>query len=114
MTTPPSGAPLVAAAADLLGIGDVWALGGPQAIAALAFGTETIPRVDKIVGPGSAFVNEAKLLVSREVAIDLPAGPSEVVVVAGRGADPRVVELELAAQAEHGAGTVCRVVEADG
>jgi histidinol dehydrogenase len=114
VTTPPAGAPLVAAAAERLEIGEVWALGGPQAIAALAFGTETIPRVDKIVGPGSAFVNEAKLLVSREVAIDLPAGPSEVVVVAGRGADPRVVALELAAQAEHGAGAVCRVVEVDG
>ena len=95
---------LVAAAAELLGLDEVWALGGPQAIAALAYGTETIPRVDKIVGPGNAFVNEAKLLVSRDVAIDLPAGPSEVVVVAGRGADARVAELELAAQAEHGAG----------
>ena len=76
----------------------VWALGGPQAIAWLAY----VRRVDKIVGPGNAFVNEAKLLVSRDVAIDLPAGPSEVVVLAGRGADRGVAELELAAQAEHG------------
>lgn len=114
VTTPPSSAPLIAAAAALLGIEEVWAVGGPPAIAALAFGTETIRRVDKIVGPGNAFVNEAKLHVSREVAIDLPAGPSEVVVVAGSDADLRVVELELAAQAEHGADAVCRVIDVDG
>jgi len=114
VATPPAGAPLVAAAAALLGIDEVWALGGPSAIAALAYGTETVERVDKIVGPGNAFVNEAKLLVSRDVAIDLPAGPSEVVVVAGRGADEDIVRLELAAQAEHGPGSVCRIVRADG
>jgi len=95
-------------------VDEVWALGGPPAIAAFAFGTETIPRVDKICGPGGRYVNEAKLLVSREVAIDLPAGPSEVVVLAGSGADPLVVELELAAQAEHGADSVCRLVSVDG
>ncbi len=65
----------------------------------------------KIVGPGNAFVNEAKLLVSRDVAIDLPAGPSEIVVVLGRGADPAVAELELAAQREHGPDTVCRTLD---
>ena len=79
----------------LLGIDEVWALGGPQAIGWLAY----VERVDKIVGPGNAYVNEAKLEVSRDVAIDLPGGPSEVVVVASSGADPRIVELELAAQA---------------
>jgi histidinol dehydrogenase len=104
----------VAAAASLLGVEEVWALGGPPAIAAFAFGTESIERVDKIVGPGGAFVNAAKLAVARDVAIDLPAGPSEVVVVAGTGADRRVAELELAAQAEHGPDTVCRLIEADG
>jgi histidinol dehydrogenase len=114
VATPPSGAPLVAASARLLGVDEVWALGGPPAIAAFAYGTETIERVDKIVGPGNAWVNEAKLLVSREVAIDLPAGPSEIVVLAGRGADRAVAELELAAQREHGPDTVCRLVEADG
>jgi histidinol dehydrogenase len=112
--TPPSGAPLIAAAAEVLGLDEVWALGGPQAIAALAYGTESIPRVDKIVGPGSAYVNEAKLLVSRDVAIDLPAGPSEVLVLAGRGAEPEIAELELAAQAEHGPDSVCWVIEANG
>jgi len=113
VVTPPGGSGLVAAAAELLGIDEVWAVGGPQAIAALAYGTETIARVDKIVGPGNAFVNEAKLLVSRDVAIDLPAGPSEVVVVLGRGADRNIAELELAAQAEHGRDAVCRTVEGD-
>jgi histidinol dehydrogenase len=106
VVTPPAGAGLVAAAAEVLGIDEVWALGGPQAIAWLAY----VERVDLIAGPGNAYVNEAKLAVSRDVAIDLPAGPSEVVVIASNGTDPRIVELELAAQAEHGDGAVCRVV----
>jgi histidinol dehydrogenase len=114
VATPPSGAGCVAAAARLLGIDEVWALGGPPAIAAFAYGTESIPRVDKIVGPGNAYVNEAKLLASREVAIDLPAGPSEVVVLMGAGGDARIAALELAAQAEHGAEAACRVVDVDG
>jgi len=113
VVTPPDGAGLVAAAAELLGVGEVWAVGGAQAIAALAYGTETIRRVDKIVGPGNAFVNEAKLLVSRDVAIDLPAGPSEVVVVVGRGGDRRIAGLELAAQAEHGPDSVCEIVDGE-
>jgi histidinol dehydrogenase len=114
VVTPPAGAGPVAAAAELLGVDEVWSVGGPQAIAALAFGTESIPRVDKIVGPGNAFVNEAKLLVSRTVAIDLPAGPSEVVVVADPDVDPRIVDLELAAQGEHGADAVCRLITVEG
>jgi histidinol dehydrogenase len=104
--TPPAGSGMIAAAARLLGVEDVWALGGPQAIGWLAY----VRKVDKIVGPGNAHVNEAKLEVSRDVAIDLPGGPSEVVVVADGNADPRLVELELAAQAEHGNDAVCRVV----
>ena len=99
--TPPAGAGLVAAAAEVLGIDEVWALGGPQAIGWLAY----VRQVDKIVGPGNAYVNEAKLEVQRDVAIDLPGGPSEVVVVAAGDVDPRIVELELAAQAEHGPDT---------
>ena len=102
--TPPAGAGLVAAAARLLGVGEVWALGGPQAIGFLAY----VERVDKIVGPGNRYVNEAKLEVSRDVAIDLPGGPSEV-IVAGEG-DPLVVEKELAAQREHGEDSVCEHV----
>ena len=111
VATPPAGAGLVAAAAELLGVDEVWAVGGPHAIAALAYGTDEIAAVDKIVGPGNAYVNEAKLLVSRDVAIDLPAGPSEVLVVLGRGGDAAAAEREVAAQAEHGAGTVCRVID---
>jgi histidinol dehydrogenase len=114
VVTPPAGGPLVAAAARLLGLEEVWALGGPHAIAALAYGTETIEPVDKIVGPGNAFVNEAKLVVSRDVAIDLPAGPSEVVVLASEGADAEVAELELAAQAEHGPDARCELVRMNG
>jgi histidinol dehydrogenase len=104
--TPPQGAGLIAAVAELLGIDEVWALGGPQAIGWLAY----VRKVDKIVGPGNAYVNEAKLEVSRDVAIDLPGGPSEVVVVADGDADPRLVELELAAQGEHGHEALCKVV----
>ena len=100
--TPPSGAGAVAAAAALLGIDEVWAIGGAQAIAAMAYGTESIASVDKILGPGSAAVNTAKLLVSQDVAIDLPAGPSEIVVAADEGYDERIVQQELAAQMEHG------------
>jgi histidinol dehydrogenase len=102
--TPPAGSGLVAAAARLLGVEEVWALGGPQAIGFLAY----VERVDKIVGPGNKYVNDAKLEVSRDVAIDLPGGPSEVVVV-GDG-EPAVVAQELAAQQEHGADAVCREV----
>jgi len=107
VVTPPEGAGLVAAAAEALGITEVWAIGGAQAIAWLAY----VERVDRIVGPGNKYVNDAKLAVSRDVAIDLPAGPSEVVVLSSNGVDPRIVELELAAQQEHGADAVCRVVD---
>jgi histidinol dehydrogenase len=107
VVTPPDGAGLVAAAAEALGIDEVWAIGGAQAIAWLAY----VERVDRIVGPGNKYVNDAKLAVSRDVAIDLPAGPSEVVVLSSNGADPRIAELELAAQQEHGADAVCRVVD---
>ncbi len=102
--TPPAGAGLVAAAAEVLGLGEVWALGGPQAIGWLAY----VERVDKIVGPGNRYVNDAKLEVSRDVPIDLPGGPSEVVVL-GDG-DARLIELELAAQREHGHDAVCATV----
>jgi len=104
--TPPAGAGMIAAAAQLLGVEEVWALGGPQAIGWLAY----VRKVDKIVGPGNAYVNEAKLEVSRDVPIDLPGGPSEVVVVADDDSDRRIVEQELAAQGEHGHEAVCTVV----
>ena len=92
----------MAAAAALFGIDEVWAVGGAQAIAAMAYGTESIAKVDKIIGPGGGAVNAAKLLVSKDVAIDLPAGPSEIVVVADEGFDEAIIQQELAAQMEHG------------
>jgi histidinol dehydrogenase len=100
VTPSPSQAMLVVARE--LGIEEIYAVGGAQAVAALAFGTETIPAVDAVIGPGSAYVTAAKLLVSSRVRIDLPAGPSEVVVIADRTADPVRVAGDLLAQAEHG------------
>lgn len=94
-------APLVLAAAEISAVDRVFALGGAGAIAAMAFGTDTVPKVDRIVGPGNAYVTEAKLQVSRSVAIDSPAGPSEILVIADSTADPSAVARELLAQAEH-------------
>jgi histidinol dehydrogenase len=100
VTPNPADATLVVARE--LGIEEIYAIGGAQAVAALAYGTETIDPVDAIVGPGSIYVTAAKLLVSSRVRIDLPAGPSEVVVVADRAADAERVASDLMAQAEHG------------
>jgi histidinol dehydrogenase len=94
--------PAVLATARELGLDEIYAVGGAQAVAALAYGTESVPAVDKIVGPGSRWVTAAKLLVSSTVAIDLPAGPSEVLVLADESADPAVCAADLLAQAEHG------------
>ena len=91
----------VLAAAAIAQVDRVFAVGGAGAIAAMAFGTESIPRVNRIVGPGNAYVAAAKLQVVGQVAIDSPAGPSELVVIADESADPDVVALELIAQAEH-------------
>jgi histidinol dehydrogenase len=93
--------PTVLVAARLAGATEAYKVGGAQAVAALAYGTATIPRVDKIVGPGNLYVALAKRLVFGEVGIDMLAGPSEVVVVADAGADPRHVAADLLAQAEH-------------
>jgi len=100
VTPAPSDAILVAARE--LGIDELYAVGGAQAVAALAYGTETIAAVDAVIGPGNAYVTAAKLLVSSRVRIDLPAGPSEVVVIADATADPGRVAANLLAQAEHG------------
>src|SRR5580693_8951098 len=99
----PDGAinPLVLAAARIAGVDEIYRVGGAQAIAALAYGTDTIPPVDKIVGPGNAYVAAAKRRVFGVVGIDMIAGPSEVVVLADRSADPRFVAADLLAQAEH-------------
>jgi len=94
---------VIACAAQLLELDEIYLVGGAQAIGALAYGTKTIPAVQKICGPGNSFVTEAKLQVAVEgIAIDMPAGPSEVLVVADENADPRFVAADLLAQAEHG------------
>lgn len=92
---------LVLAAAELAGVDRVYTLGGAQAIAALAYGTESVPRVDKIVGPGNAYVAAAKRMVFGQVDIDMIAGPSEVVVLCDGATDPAWVAMDLFAQAEH-------------
>ncbi|KFJ42447.1 histidinol dehydrogenase [Francisella philomiragia] len=97
--------PLILIAADICKVSKIYKLGGAQAIAALAYGTETVTKVNKIYGPGNSWVTEAKQQVSNDsqgAAIDLPAGPSEVLVVADESADPRFVAADLLAQAEHG------------
>ena len=93
--------PLVFAALHLCGVDRVFRVGGAQAIAGMAYGTETIPRVDKIVGPGNAYVAEAKAQVVRDVGIDEIAGPSEILVIADGTSDARLVALDLLSQAEH-------------
>lgn len=109
-------APEILYAADLCGVDRVFALGGAQAVAAMAYGTESIPRVDKIFGPGNRYVTKAKQLAgAADVAVDLPAGPSEVLVLADEDARPEFAAADLLSQAEHGddsqAMLVCRSEE---
>ena len=106
-------APGVAAACALLGVDQVFPVGGAQAVAAMAFGTESVPRCDVIVGPGNAYVTEAKRQVMGEVAIDGLAGPSEVLIVADAGAEPEWLAADALAQAEHGAGAMGAVLSLD-
>jgi histidinol dehydrogenase len=94
----------VLAVAGLLGLGEIYAVGGAQAVGAMAYGTETIPAVDKIVGPGNDYVTAAKLEVFGAVGVDAPQGPSEVVVIADVSASPERVAHDLLAQAEHLSG----------
>lgn len=93
--------PVVLAAAELAGVDRIFSIGGAGAIAAMAYGTATVPQVDRIVGPGNAYVAEAKLQVAGVVAIDSPAGPSELLVIADASADAQVIAREVMAQAEH-------------
>ena len=105
MVTPPSANgsvdPVIAAAAHIAGVTRICKVGGAQAVAALAYGTQSIPRVDKIVGPGNAYVACAKRLVYGKVDIDMIAGPSEILVIADKGADPEYVAADMISQAEH-------------
>src|SRR5207237_1730717 len=104
----------VLAAAAISGVDRVFAIGGAGAIAALAYGTATVPRVDRIVGPGNSYVVEAKLQVAADVGIDSPAGPSELLVVADETASPDAVAREILAQAEHDPLAVVVVVAIGG
>ena len=105
MATPPGEDgrinPAILAAAKIAGVTDIFKMGGAQAVAALAYGTESVPKVDKIVGPGNAFVAEAKKQVFGMVAIDMIAGPSEILVLADGKSDPRAVAADMLSQAEH-------------
>ena len=105
MVTPPGADgtvnPVILAAAKIAGVDKIFKVGGAQAVAALAYGTESVPRVDKIVGPGNAFVAEAKKQVFGKVAIDMIAGPSEILVIADGKSDPAHVAADLLSQAEH-------------
>jgi len=105
LCSPPPLADEILYAASLCGVHEIYSVGGAQAIAALAYGTETIKPVDKIFGPGNSFVTEAKRQVSNDfagAAIDMPAGPSEVLVIADKDADPSFIASDLLSQAEHG------------
>jgi histidinol dehydrogenase len=113
MVTPPHPEginPAVLAAARIAGVTAVYRIGGAQAVAALAYGTKTVPRVDKIVGPGNSWVQAAKKLVYGVCDIDKIAGPSEVLVIADAKAPARYVAADLLAQAEHGSGDECAVL----
>ena len=105
MVTPPGADgkvnPVILAAAKIAGVDRIFKVGGAQAVAGLAFGTETLPRVDKIVGPGNAYVAEAKKQVFGRVAIDMIAGPSEILVVADGTCNPKIVAADMLSQAEH-------------
>nr|WP_196245604.1 histidinol dehydrogenase [Xenorhabdus bovienii] len=105
LCSPPPIADEILYAAQLCGINEIFQVGGAQAIAAMAFGTESVPKVDKIFGPGNAWVTEAKRQVSQRfdgAAIDMPAGPSEVLIIADSGANPAFTAADLLSQAEHG------------
>ncbi|WP_286879360.1 histidinol dehydrogenase [Methanoculleus sp. UBA413] len=111
--TPPPINPITLVALDIAGVDEIYRVGGAQAIAAMAIGTETIPRVEKIVGPGNVFVTAAKMLLRDEVEIDFPAGPSEIAVLADSTANPRFIAADILAQAEHDPSAACVLVTTD-
>jgi len=102
--------PLTIAAAKMCGATEIYKVGGAQAIGALAYGTKSIPKVDKIVGPGGKFVSIAKSLVSDQTAIDMVAGPTELGIIADASSNPELVALDLISQAEHSKDTMCFVI----
>jgi histidinol dehydrogenase len=102
--------PLTIVAAKKCGATEIYKIGGAQAIGALAYGTKSIPKVDKIVGPGGRFVSIAKSLVSDQTAIDMVAGPTELGIIADASSDPELIALDLISQAEHSKDTMCFVI----
>ncbi|MHA2067238.1 MAG: histidinol dehydrogenase, partial [Candidatus Thorarchaeota archaeon] len=102
--------PLTLVACDVCIVDEVLKIGGVQAVAAMAYGTESIPKVEKIVGPGNQYVTAAKTLVSEIVSIDKPAGPSEILIIADESSDPRLIAFDLISQAEHGSGGISGLV----
>jgi len=102
--------PLTIVAAKKCGATEIYKVGGAQAIGALAYGTKSIPKVDKIVGPGGKFVSIAKSLVSDQTAIDMVAGPTELGIIADASSDPELIALDLISQAEHSKDTMCFVI----
>ena len=102
--------PFTLVTADICGVNEFYKIGGAHGIAALAYGTKTIKKVDKIVGPGGLYVSVAKSIISKDIAIDMIAGPTELLIFANEKDDPRVVALDLISQAEHSEDTICGVV----
>jgi histidinol dehydrogenase len=102
--------PFTLVAADICGVDEFYKIGGAHGIAALAYGTKTIKKVDKIVGPGGVYVSVAKSIVSKDIAIDMIAGPTELLIYANEKSDPRIIALDLISQAEHSEDTICGVV----
>jgi len=111
--SPPPISPMTLVALDIAGVTEIYRSGGAQAIAAMALGTETIPPVQKIVGPGNIYVTMAKMLLREQVDIDFPAGPSEVAVIADGTADPRIIAWDILAQAEHDPNAACVLITTD-
>jgi len=102
--------PLTVVTADICGANEIYKIGGAQSIAALSFGTKTISKVDKIVGPGGSFVTTAKSLISDQTAIDMLAGPTELGIMADNSANPKFIALDLISQAEHSNDTFCYLI----
>jgi len=102
--------PLTVVSADICGADEIYKTGGVQSIAALSYGTKSIPKVDKIVGPGGAFVTAAKFMISDQTGIDMLAGPTELGIIADNSANPKFISLDLISQAEHSSDTFCYLI----
>ncbi len=111
--TPPPVHPLTIVALDIAGVEEIYRVGGAQAVAAMALGTESIPQVQKIVGPGNVYVTAAKMMLRDHVEIDFPAGPSEIAIIADAGANPAFIAADILAQAEHAPDAACLLITPD-